>query len=169
MDESSEVDTLDRLVRTHLPAMMRFATRLTGRPETAEDIVQDALVRVASGWKSFRGDADFRTWVFRIVVNVFRDGLRRRVNTQLDAEPADSRAEPAEHAMHQELRQLIAERVSALPPRQREVLVLMALEGFTSAETARLLRISEPNVHSNLHLARKRLREGLAAYLTEPQ
>ena len=66
-----------------------------------------------------------------------------------------------------ELGELVADRVSALPPRQREVLVLIAYEGLSPAEVARVLGISEANVHATLHVARRRLRTQLASLLME--
>ena len=68
--------TLDRLVEAHLPTTMRFAIRLTGNRHEAEDVVAEALLRVARSWDEFRGEASFRTWLFRIVINVFRDRLK---------------------------------------------------------------------------------------------
>ena len=62
---------------------------------------------------------------------------------------------------------MIAERILALPPRQREVLVLTSYEQLRPGEVAEVLGISESNVHANLHYARARLREELASYLTE--
>ena len=73
MARSSESNELDRLVTQNLSAALRFATRLTGTLDAAEDVLQEALVRVARSWKSFRKEAEFRTWLFRIVINVFRD------------------------------------------------------------------------------------------------
>ncbi len=69
--------------------------------------------------------------------------------------------------LRKEFHEFVAERVSALPPRQREVLILMTYENLTAAETAELLDITEANVHSTLHVARERLRRELAPYLVE--
>jgi RNA polymerase sigma-70 factor (ECF subfamily) len=170
-------DRLDRLVREHLPAALRFATRLTGCPDDAEELVQDTLVRVAKHWPSFHGGSAFRTWLFRILINVFRDGLehsRRERDRQAtaneghQADPPDSReAAPDRRLLHAELERVIAGCVSSLPPRQREVLVLTVYEGLSATEAAALLQTSEQNIHATLHLARKRLREELAPYLLE--
>ena len=65
--------TVDRLVVEHLPVALRFALRLTGSTDTAEDVVQESLCRVLRSWRSYRGDATFRTWLLQIVVNVDRD------------------------------------------------------------------------------------------------
>lgn len=158
----------DRMIVEHLPAALRFAIRLTGNVETAEDVVQDALVRAARGWPAFRGGAAFRTWFWRIVINAFRDRLRRPTQETLEYEVADGDAlEPLASVLVDELSELIARHVSALPPRQREVLVLSAYEQLTPSESAAVLGISEANVYSTLHLARQRLKSQLAGYLTE--
>jgi RNA polymerase sigma factor (sigma-70 family) len=163
--------SLDRLVRDHLPAALRFATRLTGDPHRAEELVQEALLRVVRRWTSFRGEAAFRTWFFRIVINVFRDrwSISAPETVSVDERQADlvdsTDAEPPQAAMAAELAQLIAQEVSRLPPRQREVLVLIVYEGLSAHEVAAVLGISEGNVHSNLSAARTRLKTRLAPYL----
>ena len=169
MEQPLDENTLNQLVLDHLPYAMRLAVRLTGDPHTAEEIVQEALVRVARSWRSFRGQAHFRTWLFRIVINVFRDQLRHRPTVeQLPEDLCDRRAgDPLVQAANRELGRLIAARVSALPPRQREVLVLTAYESLAPRQVAAILGISEANVHSTLHVARQRLQKELAAYLAE--
>jgi RNA polymerase sigma-70 factor (ECF subfamily) len=164
--------TLDRLVTVHLPEALQLAVRLSGRTDSAEDIVQEALLRVSKSWKSFRAEAAFRTWLFRIVINVFRDWLKHRESTgsldDLKDPPPDKKAERPESALlRQEFHEFVAERVSALPPRQREVLVLMTYDNLTAPQTAEVLGISEANVYSTLHIARERLRRELAPYLVE--
>lgn len=170
MTRSSKQNDLDRLVTEHLSSALRFATRLTGDGDAAEEVVQDALVRVARSWKSFRGEAEFRTWLFRIVINVFRDRLSaaKPAGRALPPEFADERiGEPAIEAQHTELGALIAACVSALPPRQREVMVLSAYECFSPQEIALLLGIKEANVYSTLRVARERLKQELAPYFAE--
>ncbi len=169
MGRPADRANLDRLVSAHLSDTMRFAVRLTGDPQEAEEVVQEALLRVARKWRSFRGAASFRTWLFRIVINAFRDRLGRRPPIErLREDPKDGRAEdPASQLVTDELGRLVAARVSALPPRQREVLILTTYEGLAPHEVAQILRISKANVHATLHVARQRLREELAAYLME--
>jgi|HubBroStandDraft_6_1064221.scaffolds.fasta_scaffold167562_2 RNA polymerase sigma factor (sigma-70 family) len=167
MARSSEERELDRLVSEHLPTALRFATRLTGDVDQAEDVVQEALVRAARSWKTFRGEAQFRTWLFRIVINVFRSHSAAVAHrpTTLPETLADRRvADPARGAQDRELAELIAERVSALPERQREVMVLTSFEGFSVQEAAKLLEITEANVYSTLAVARARLSKELAPY-----
>jgi RNA polymerase sigma-70 factor (ECF subfamily) len=162
--------TLDRLVVEHLPAALAFATRLTGQADRAEEIVQEALLRVVRNWKSFRGEATFRTWFFRIVINVFRDGLASSGDHEVPlgegaVDPSDEgTSDPVAMAMAVELHERVAMEVSRLPPRQREVLVLSVYEAMSAREIAAVLDISEANVHSTLSLARSRLKLRLASY-----
>jgi RNA polymerase sigma-70 factor (ECF subfamily) len=163
-----EQSALDGLVREHLPAAIRFAVRLTGSVDEAEDVTQDALLKVVRNWSTYRGDAPFRTWFFRIVINAFRDHLTLR---DADAggvacECIDVRQRPADEILAtRELGQLIGQRVSQLPPRQREVLVLITYEGIAAAQVAVMLDMTTDNVYATLHLARRRLREQLRPYL----
>jgi RNA polymerase sigma-70 factor, ECF subfamily len=163
---------LDRLVAEHLPEALRFALRLAGCQATAEEIVQEALCRAARGIGSFRGQSQFRTWFYRIVVTAFHDhsadSAKRKCSGDLTDDLSDPRGEnPLEAAMAGELRDLVAQRISALPIRQREVLILTAYEQMKPREVAKVLGISESNVYANLHYARNRLREELTPYLSE--
>ncbi len=163
--------SLDRLVSDHLPAALRFATRLTGDSDAAEELVQEALLRAVRRWATFRGDAEFRTWLFRIVINVFRDRLRASQPAPLPIEDnseglCDARiAGPTEAVMQAELEEIVAREVSRLPPRQREVVVLSVYERLSKREVARIVGISEANVYSTLSAARSRLKTRLAPYM----
>jgi RNA polymerase sigma-70 factor (ECF subfamily) len=163
--------SLDELVLAHLPDALRFATRLTGDLHAAEDIVSEALLRAVRSWPSFRGEAAFRTWLWRIVLNVFRDRLRARHTNDAGLDEAEEVAdtsvcEPIDAVLAVELGQLVAREVSGLPPRQREVLVLAVYESLSTAEIAAAAEITEANVHATLSLARARLKQRLARYLT---
>jgi len=130
-------------------------------------------MRAARGWQSYRGDARFQTWLFQIIVHAFRDqwarDQRRLTSSSIDAaDPADQRAiDPADAAAGVELSERVAAIVSALPPRQREVIVLVVYEKLTCTQAAVFLGLSESNVRANLHYARQRLRAQLATYLPE--
>ena len=163
-------ETFDRLMLATLPAAQRFAVRLTGSPAAAEDLLHDALVRAASRWRTFRGAASFKAWFFQIVVNAFRDQLRcsgrgRETETLEDGALTGAATDPAAQVAGDEISAIVARHVSALPPRQREVLVLVAYEKLTPGEAARVLGISESSARASLHFARERLRRDLAPYL----
>ncbi|MGA2231282.1 MAG: RNA polymerase sigma factor [Tepidisphaeraceae bacterium] len=163
--------TFDRLVLEHLPAAQRFAVRLTGQPDAAQDVVQDALVNASRRWTTFQGRSAFKTWLFQIVVHAFRDDLERRSRrpaSAMEDEPPDRRAnDPAVLAASAELGRIVAAAVSNLPPRQREVMVLHTYEELNDLELAAVLDITPQNVRTTLHLARERLRQVLRPYLIE--
>lgn len=166
-DSTVDRDSFDRLMIEHLPAAHRLAIRLCGNAAGGEEIVQEAMLRAAQAWRGYRGEAKFTTWLFQIVVNVFRDRIRRRRADSLEAiDLPDARsADPRDAVSGAELGELIAGHISRLPPRQREVLVLVAYESLTIGEVAMLLEISEQNVRTNLHFARQTLKERLGVYI----
>ena len=166
MDKPTDRAAFERQVLEQLPRALRFAVRITGDADCAEEIVQEAMLRASQSWHTYRGQALFRTWLFRIILNVFRDRLRHtRTNVGLSLDIDDPKAaEPSVELEAKEFERFVARCVSALPPRQREVLVLSAYEGFTAMEIAELLQITTKNVYATLHVARGRIREQLSPY-----
>lgn len=161
--------TFDRLMAESLPAALRFAMRLAGNADLADEVVQESMLRAARSWKTFRGEARFETWLFRIVVNVFRDRAGKpALEESLDEQSIEvTQHSPSEQMIADELGEIVARAVSALPPRQREVLVLAAYEGLDAREIAQMLETTEANIYSTLSLARARLRRQLGPYLAE--
>ena len=151
--------TIDRLVVDHLPVALRFAMRLSGNAHTAEDVVQEALVRVLRQWPGYRAEASFRTWMLQIVLNVDRDRRRRQrpARPMPPDEPASAAPLPAEQAAADELHAEIRAAIDRLPTRQREVALLSLGEGLPAGEVAEILETTEANVYTCLHLARRRI------------
>jgi RNA polymerase sigma-70 factor (ECF subfamily) len=134
-DDSGKA-AFDRLIVESIPAMLRFATRLCGNATDAEDIVQDALLRAARSWRSFRGEARITTWLFRIVINAFREWYRAGDDVEaIHDEPAAS-DDPTRSLEAEEFGRVVARHVSNLSPRQREVLVLIAYEELSISDAA---------------------------------
>jgi RNA polymerase sigma-70 factor, ECF subfamily len=154
--------TVDQLVVEHLPAALRFAQRLTGDSDAAAEIVQEALCRVLKRWKTFRGEASFRTWLMQIVLNVERD--RRRRCNKFGPPPDDiaaNTAGPNEQAVAVELGESIRAAIDNLPERQREVALLSFGEGLSVSDVAYILQTTEANVHTCIHLARRRIAQSI--------
>ncbi len=159
-------ETLDELVSEHLPSLRRLATRLTGSLESAEEITQEGLLRMVRSWDGFRRQSAFKTWAIRILLNVFHDWLAGQRDSLPVEDLSDLRQpDPISSAMTEELRRYVAQRVSALPPRQRQVLILLVYEGLSAVEVAQLLDIQVANVYATLYQARQRLRVELAPFL----
>ena len=168
-DSSFCRDRLNQLVHEHIAETLRLATRLTGCPDQAEDLCQDALVRVAKSADTLRDESAFRPWLFRILTNQFRDHLRKRGDhrqRQLNDVDISEEREPLSGLLQRELEYEIGRHVSALPPRQREAVVLNTYHNMSATEIADVLETNVSNVHSLLHVARERLRQALAPYLS---
>jgi len=150
----------DELARRHLPALHRFALRLTGRAADAEDLLQDALLRALGGLARFRGEASVGTWLHRIVCNVH--GSRRRADERRRA--AEARAPVPEAAAEPGARddEVVRRALDRLPPTQRAVLALRVYEGLQPAEIAGRLGLKPGAVRMNLLYARRTLAGFLA-------
>ena len=167
-DEKRE--RLDELVRANLTRMLQLAQRLTGDLDQAEEITAEAMFRAVRGWDSFRGDADSRTWLYTIVVNTFRNHLKRISRQKpIDDPPIDRSETPDESASRIELGQIVAKEVSKLPTKQREVLVLKTYENMNTEEISKVLNISTANVYTTLHHAREHLRKKLSHFISTEQ
>lgn len=164
-------DEFDRLLREALPSAIRLAQRLCGpgRHGEAEDVVSEALLAAARGWRSWRGwrgESSFRVWLCGVVVNQFRQqerALRRRRRSEKgrSAPPNGAPATPVERLAALEMRGFVAEQVSQLPPRQRAVVALVVYEQMTAEEAAQALETTAGNIRVLLHHARGKLRSAL--------
>jgi RNA polymerase sigma-70 factor (ECF subfamily) len=150
-------------IEEHVASVYRYALRLTGRPESAEDLVQETLLR---GWRkrhSLQNGRAIRVWLLKIATNLWTDQIRSRP-PQHEAfidERACERPLPLDAADHRENVRLALAAMDELPDRQRQVLYLTTCEGLARAEVATVLDISDASVKSNLSLARKEMRRRL--------
>jgi RNA polymerase sigma-70 factor (ECF subfamily) len=166
-----------RWLDEHGDYLYRFALARVGRPDAAEDLVQDALVAALRGAAGFAGRASERTWLTGILKNKLIDRLRRRPpvtaasdlgpDAQIDAlydrtghwKPAPGRwgTDPAELLQRREFREAFERCRAGLPERQREALSLRLLDDVPAAEVCRLLGVTAANLWTLLHRARLRL------------
>lgn len=146
-----------------LPRLHRYARSLRRNREDADDLVQDTLERAWSRAGLWPGVGDMRAWLFSIMHNLHVDALRRgRLDfVDLDDGPPEI-AVAATQAERLALRDLDAA-LAALSPDQREVLLLVALDGMAYAEIADALGIPIGTVMSRLSRGRERLRGLMAA------
>jgi RNA polymerase sigma-70 factor (ECF subfamily) len=160
---------LHELLEQHVTPVFRFALRLTGDGEAAEDLTQETMMRAWRNRARLREPQAARVWLFRIAVNAWRDQLRRRKSrpvVHLDAEPASPGAsfDPARDLHRREDVDAALAALDALPARQRDVLYLHACEGLSNAHIAEVLGINTGAVKASLSVARQRIRA-----LLEPQ
>lgn len=161
----NDMDALGELVRRHQNKALGLALRMLGRRDAAEDIAQDAFLRVFRAAKRYRPDAKFTTWLYRIVANLCLDRQRRgkHAPVALDeslAEPsADAQPDPIEA---DERARRVRDAVGALSERQRTAVILHRYEGLSHREVAEAMDSTESAVESLLVRAYAKLRALLA-------
>jgi RNA polymerase sigma-70 factor (sigma-E family) len=142
-------------------ALYRTALLLTGHPESAEDLVQDALERAYRSWHRIEQLDQPEAYVRRILVNLTTDRWRRRRFTEHPLGGAQE-AHVADHAPAVVVRSALLAEMARLSPRQRAVLVLRYWEELTEAETATVMDCAVGTVKATAHQAVARLRGYLA-------
>jgi RNA polymerase sigma-70 factor (ECF subfamily) len=154
------------LVARKLPRLLALATRMLGDRSEAEDVAQDAFIRV---WKSAGrwqpGAARLDTWLHRIVLNLTYDRLRRTRPETMENPPeqADTALAPDETISRNETSERLRQAMARLPVRQREALVLNYYQELSNVEAAATMDISVDALESLLSRARRNLRGMLAS------
>lgn len=188
-DEAALIDALlagDKhacacMVRQHGSQMYAVALRITGDPDEAEEVVQDAFISACGKMASFEGRSKLSTWLYRITTNAALMRLRRRRDDtvsldepqpgeegdMLPRQLGDWTIDPSRQALSSELRQVMEDAVESLPPSLRAAFVLRDIQGLSTQEAADALEISETALKVRLHRARLALRERLAGYLAD--
>ncbi len=170
-----ERTAFDALVRAYEKRVYNFAYRMCGHYDEANDISSEAFVRVFQSIHLFRGNANFSTWLFRIVINVYLDRRKRTLNKQhlslqeyiemeessLVRQIEDPGPTPGQIVEGQERRDMLQEAIASLPDYQRAMIVLYHTEGKAYEEIAEMLSLPIGTVKSRLNRARLSLREKL--------
>jgi RNA polymerase sigma-70 factor, ECF subfamily len=152
-------------------------------PETAMDLTQEAFIKVHRYLPNFQGSSSFYTWLYRIVVNLcidhirkikhntveYDDTLLRREADGAEAEivPTALNESPLRTLDRKELAQQLTRAIGTLSEKHRAVLLLREVDGMSYDEIARILKINKGTVMSRLHHARKNAQQALNQYLKE--
>jgi RNA polymerase sigma factor (sigma-70 family) len=154
----SAMSAVRRGLEPLIPALRRFARALARDSEVADDLVQDTLVRALRAEHLFHG-GDLRTWLFTILLNLDRNRRRGLARRPLHAviEETEPPAEPSSDGSSRD----IARGLALLPNEQREVVLLVTLEGMSYREAAEAQGVPIGTVMSRLSRARSTLRAHL--------
>jgi RNA polymerase sigma-70 factor (ECF subfamily) len=152
------------LVRNHQSAVRGLLRQLT-RSDVglADDLAQETFLRAYKNLRSFRGEAKFSTWLYRIAYNCFREDARKRKElvgldeTQLEGEQDPQTVDPA-------LRHDLMQALQLLPLHERSAIVLCCQNGLSHDEAARVLEIPLGTVKTNVLRGREKLKKILAAW-----
>ena len=165
-----EIEAFDALLERYGRRIYQLAYRMAGNEADANDLTQEAFVRV---WRAFRRidpEANLESWLYRIVTNLYIDLLRRRPKVRLESldaplrtargeeiarEVADERPDPEGVVLSTQLDAEIQRSLEALSPDLRMVVALSDIEGQSYEEISEALRIPIGTVKSRLHRARR--------------
>ena len=153
-------DAFAELFARHRDRLWAVALRTMGNPEDAADGLQDGLIAAYRRAGSFRGEAAVTTWMHRIVVNACLDRVRRRQARPTVPLPETGPGEPAaprDSMSERETRLVVQNALGQLSEDQRVPIVLVDVEGYSVAETAKMLGIAEGTVKSRCARGRAKL------------
>jgi RNA polymerase sigma-70 factor (ECF subfamily) len=153
-------DFLDE-IEEHIPSLRRYARALTHDRDKADDLVQDCLERAIRKKRLWRPTGPLRAWLFKVLLNIYRNDLRHRRSMPVQVPLAGIGSEP-QAAENQHGRLALAETaraIGALPTEQREALLIVVLEGMSYREAADILGIPIGTLMSRIGRARATIKE----------
>jgi RNA polymerase sigma-70 factor, ECF subfamily len=166
----------DLLVRNYQQRVYALCYRTLGDPDQAADATQEAFVKAYNALSSFRQEASFHTWLFRIASNACMDMMRRSSRRRADSlddlltesrEPAAVEPTPEDAALSAESDRIVREAILSVPMTHRMPLVMFYFGDMTTREIAAALERPEGTVKSNLRYARELLRRKLEGVVIE--
>ena len=170
-DQAAFLELYDR----YRQPIFRFAYRLLGSVELAEDVTHDCFLSLIRKPENFRPErASLKTYLYAASRNLalkhFRNNGREAGMDELTQEPQDSpRREPLRRLLDEELADRVREAVFSLPPLQREALILFEYEGLSMNEVAEIAGTDAGAIKARLYRAREGLRRSLKPYLDSNQ
>ena len=152
-------DSFDQVVRQREAQVLRTAYRILGNWADAEDVAQEAFLRLhRHGW-GFVNEAAFGAWLYRVTVNLCFDRTRAARPTQELPELAYEAVSTETELIREERKRRLMAALATLPPRERAAIVLREIEGLSTAEVAAILGSAEGTVRSQVAKAFGRLRD----------
>jgi RNA polymerase sigma-70 factor (ECF subfamily) len=156
--------SLDDVLKYHMDDIYHYLLKLSGHPQTAEDLLQDTLIKAFEHLESYHGEK-VRPWLFKVAHNIYVDWYRRE-KRQIPTDPdllAGLRrtvaAEPEEALLQREKIESWLAALQLLSEKSRQVLILRDYHGFSYQEIADILDLSLANVKVTLYRARTTIRE----------
>jgi RNA polymerase sigma-70 factor (ECF subfamily) len=163
---NNTADRFWKMLKPIHPKAEAFCRKLAGDREEGDDLYQDALLSALQKFASLRDPEAFRPWLYRIIVNRFKNRQRRpwwRMLAPLTPETADAVVD--DRSIDPDRRRLLARALEALPPEDRALIVLFEIEGWSIVELARLKGKPEGTIKARLSRARAKMRHTLLGHL----
>jgi RNA polymerase sigma-70 factor (ECF subfamily) len=163
VNRAMEGDTkaFEQIVKQYKPMMARVVIGMVGNREDAEDIGQETFIRFYRSLHQYKGDASLGTYLTRIAINLSLNELKRRKSKSQISLEVKHEAGYSDHRSFQKSdnSELVQAALSKLETKYRSVLVLRLMQGFSTKETAKILKIPSGTVLSRLARGQERLRQ----------
>jgi len=148
---------LEQEIHEQVRGLRRYAIMLTRDPDAAEDLVQDTLVKALAAADRWKPGSDLRVWLFRILHNTHIDEVRKRRTQEAARDYLTPAVDQADASRRLELTQVL-QALDQLPEAQKKPILLVALEGMSYADAARVLNLPLGTFYSRLGRGRAALR-----------
>lgn len=156
--------SIDDLIREHYSYILRLAVSILNNQDDADDAAQESFIRAAAHLSEYRGEAEIKTWLSAIAINVCRSELRRRRAGEilemtmgtihsLIGKPPDPEDQVAQNDLNKQLRQAVA----GLDEKHRIPLILHYVQHLSVSQIATIMQTNENTIHSRLFHARRKL------------
>jgi len=150
------------LYERHAPQLHCYLCRMTGSVDLADDLTQEAFLRALTGMDAFAGNSSFKTWIYRIAMNLYKDHVRRKAAVGAGFESSSSKQPtPAELAEQSDETKRVRAALDGLPVSLRAPLILVRLEGMRYREAARVLGITLGALRMRVYRAQMALLDAL--------
>lgn len=162
-----DMDAFNKLIEEYKSVALKMAYKLTGSLHEAEDLIQEAFIRVFKYINSFKGDCSFTTWLYQIILNVYKDTYKkanRLATVSFDGlyDKIKNFSCPSFELEFKELQAAIWEGIDSLPDLTKKAIVLKDYYGFSYQEISKMLECSLDSVKTRLYRGRKFLQETLS-------
>jgi len=170
--KQGDIDSFEKLIEPYQKKAFNIAYRMLGNMEDANDITQEALLKIFRSVDKFQGKSSFSTWVYSIVSNTCIDFIRKQKKNQVvyleqqgatgesyRIEVVDEMNTPEYLFEKKEIQNIIHEAINQLNVDQKEIIILRDINGFSYQEIANILKCSEGTVKSRINRARGNLKK----------
>ncbi len=157
--KKGETYAFDALMNEYYMTMYKMAYKYIQNKEAAEDITQNACIKLVRALDTFKFQSAFTSWLYTLVINTAKDWIKSQARHNSDSGHVDTRPDYASSNEDVHYAQQVMDRIEKLPKKEREALILVTIEGLPHARVAEDLKCSEGTISWRVHEARKKLKE----------
>ena len=157
--KKGESYAFDALIGEYYMTMYKMAYKYIQNKEAAEDITQNACIKLVRALDTFKFQSAFTSWLYTLVINTAKDWIKSQARHKSESGQINIQADDSSSNEDVHYAQQVMEQIERLPKKEREALILVTIEGLPHAKAAEDLKCSEGTISWRVHEARKKLKE----------